>query len=83
MVPLPGVAATLKGVMGPPWQIRWVVLIGCVVIMGFSFTVTVTSFVNEQPSELVLVRVYKVVAVGEAVTVVPVVALKPVAGLHV
>lgn len=65
------------------WQIFWVVLIGCTVITGGSFTVTVTSFVNGQPSELALVSVYTVVIAGDAITVLPVVEFRSVDGLQV
>jgi hypothetical protein len=47
---------------------------------GVEFTVTVTVAVFVQPFALVPVTVYVVVAVGDAVTVAPVVALNPVAG---
>ena len=53
------------------------------VMTGIGFTVTVTVPVLTQPAALVPVMVYVVVAVGLAVTLVPVVALKPVAGDHV
>ncbi len=50
---------------------------------GYEFTVTVTVFEEVHPSVFVAVAVYVVVTAGLAVTVVPVVELKPVAGDHV
>jgi len=52
------------------------------VIVGFGFTVTVDVVVPVQPAAEVPVIVYVVVAAGLAVTLAPVVALKPVEGLH-
>ena len=52
------------------------------VIVGIAFTVTVVVPIPTQPNALVPVIVYVVVVVGLAVTVVPVVALNPVAGDH-
>ena len=57
MLPLPGVAVTLKAGMGSFRQMRCVAVVGCVVITGALLTFTITSFVSEQPSELVLVKV--------------------------
>jgi hypothetical protein len=53
---------------------------GVLVTVGRGFTVTVTVVVLVQPAALTPVTVYVVVAVGEAVTAAPVVALNPVAG---
>lgn len=53
------------------------------VTVGKGLTVTVTVFVFVQPFASVPVTVYVVVEVGFAVTMAPVVADKPVAGLHV
>lgn len=53
------------------------------VTTGNGLTVTIEVVVLTQPAALVPVMVYVVVAVGLAVTLVPVVALKPVAGDHV
>jgi hypothetical protein len=50
--------------------------------LAFVFTVTVTFFVTGQPAAVVLVTVYIVVTVGDAVTVEPEVVLRPVAGLQ-
>ena len=50
------------------------------VTTGNGFTVTVTVVVFEHPAALVPVTVYVVVPGGLAVTLVPVVALNPVAG---
>jgi hypothetical protein len=52
-------------------------------MVGIGLTVTVTVVVPTQPAALVPVTVYVVVAAGFAVTLVPVVADKPVAGDHV
>jgi hypothetical protein len=49
---------------------------------GKALTVIVTDAVAVHPPELVTVTVYVVVTVGDAVGDAPVVALKPVAGLH-
>ncbi len=49
-------------------------------MVGNGFTVTVVVVVFTHPNALVPVIVYVVVPVGLAVTLVPVVALKPVAG---
>ena len=53
------------------------------VIAGSGLTVTTAVAVRVQPAALVPVTVYDVVTVGHAFTVAPVVALKPVAGVHV
>jgi len=53
------------------------------VIVGTGFTVTVTVVEPMQPEAVVPFTVYVVVAAGFAVTLVPVVALNPVAGDHV
>jgi hypothetical protein len=50
--------------------------------VGFAFTVTTTVFRVVHPVEAVPTILYVVVAVGDAVTLAPVVALKPLAGLH-
>ena len=50
------------------------------VIVGIGLTVTVAVVVFTQPAALVPVIVYVVVAAGDAVTDVPVVADNPVAG---
>jgi hypothetical protein len=55
---------------------------GLIVTTGKGLTVTVTVAVLVQPAALVPVTVYVVVAVGDAVTVVPVVELKPVEGVQ-
>jgi hypothetical protein len=55
---------------------------GLMVMVGSGFTVTVTVVVAVQPAAVVPVTVYVVVAVGEAFTVEPDVALRPVAGAH-
>jgi len=52
-------------------------------IVGVSITVTVTVAVARQPPGPVPETVYVVVCVGEAFTEAPVVALSPVAGVHV
>ena len=52
-------------------------------MVGSVFTLTVTIAVLEQPAALVPVTVYVVVEPGLAVTLVPVVADKPVPGDHV
>jgi len=56
---------------------------GTTEIVGVGFTVMVNVELSTQPLPDVPTRVYVVVEVGLAVTVVPVVALNPVAGLHV
>ena len=53
------------------------------VTVGVGFTVTVAVAVAVHPEAEAPVIVYEVVTVGLAVTVDPVVALRPVAGLHV
>ena len=55
---------------------------GVTLIAGLGFTVTVTVVVLLHPAALVPITVYVVVAAGLAVTVAPVVADKPVEGLH-
>ena len=52
-------------------------------IVGIAFTVTVTVAVLLQPAALTPVTVYVVVEDGPAVILDPVVADKPVAGVHV
>ena len=49
---------------------------------GNAFTVMMTVVVSAHPAPLVPITVYVVVAVGCAMTVLPVVALRPVAGLQ-
>ena len=56
---------------------------GVIVTTGFVITVTVTVVVRVHPLDPVPVMVYVVVDGGLDVTVAPVVALSPVAGLHV
>lgn len=56
---------------------------GGTVIIPLAFTVTIAVVVETQPAALVPVIVYVVVAAGVALTLVPVVALKPVDGDHV
>ena len=51
--------------------------------VGVEFTVTILVAAPVHPPELVPVTVYVVVMIGLAVTDEPVVALNPVAGLHV
>jgi hypothetical protein len=53
------------------------------VTVGVGFTVIVAVAVVVHPAAEVPVMVYAVVEVGFAVTALPVVALSPVAGLHV
>ena len=60
-----------------PWQIE---VLGLTLTIGSGFTVTVTCAVHPPG---VPVTVYVVVVAGDAVTDEPVVALNPVAGLHV
>lgn len=55
---------------------------GLVIITGKALTVTVIVLLWEQLSPSTPVTVYVVVVVGLAVTVAPVVAFKPVEGLH-
>jgi hypothetical protein len=55
-------------------------LFGFIVTVMDEFTVTVTVAVAVQPAALVPVTVYVVVTVGDAFTVGPEVALRPVAG---
>ena len=62
----------------PPAQIAGVA--GVIVTTGAGLTVTVTVFEFVQPLAPVPVTVYVVVVVGLAMTVDPVVALRPVAG---
>jgi len=52
------------------------------VTVGFGFTLTVTVCVPVHPLDVVPVTVYVIVDVALLVTVAPVVALKPVDGLH-
>jgi hypothetical protein len=64
-----------------PLQI--VAVVGETVTVGFGFTVIIAVAVFVHPFPSVPVTVYVVVVVGFAVTVAPVVADKPVAGLQV
>jgi len=50
--------------------------------VGVGFTVSVNTTLAEQPLALVPVTVYTVVEPGEAFTTEPVVALRPVPGIH-
>ena len=59
-----------------PWQIE---VLGLNVMVGGGFTLTVTCAVHPPGFP---VTVYVVVVVGDAVTEEPIVALKPVGGLH-
>lgn len=51
--------------------------------VGMGLTVTVTTSVFTQPFAFVPVTVYVVVLAGDALTLAPEVALRPVAGDHV
>lgn len=64
-------------------QLPWHIVAGGTVIVGFGFTVTVTTCVSVQPEALVPVMVYEVVTVGQAFTEAPVVALSAVLGVQV
>jgi hypothetical protein len=67
-------------VTGIPVQVS---TLGPALIASAVLTVTVTVAKFEQPLLLVPVTVYVVVTVGLAITLVPVVADKPVPGAHV
>ena len=58
-------------------------MVGEIVTFGKELTVMVTFAVSVQFVPLVPVTIYVVVVVGDAVTVVPVVELNPVDGVHV
>jgi hypothetical protein len=75
------VAPEAVKVVLPPVQIEGAV--GVTDTVNEGVTVTVTVVVDEQPDPSIPVTVYVVVVAGFAVTVAPVVALRPVAGLQV